>query len=210
MTKKAIQDSFQKITEIDVIMTINSGKCVVRTSIKLLWIKANIVDKRYLEACEDDIIKNKEDCYVCFKPGRHEECSKIFVQRQVEAEEKIQAAKKQEVISDRRFLAKYAVAGEYLSDQENSDYLDVKSFLETKINSKGHHYSSGKAFENENWWYIPYSFIGCVGYIVEKQSKDVYCLGSGAAVRYREYLNGGSLLWGGVFSYINGDIEANA
>lgn len=41
------------------------------------------------------------------------------------------------------------------------------------------HYDSKKVVEVENWWFIPFSWIGCAGFIVNKSDLYVNWLGSG-------------------------------
>ena len=43
-------------------------------------------------------------------------------------------------------------------------------------------YEPGNVIENESWWYIPYCWIGCAGFIVNKDDLYVNWLGSGLSI----------------------------
>ncbi len=43
-------------------------------------------------------------------------------------------------------------------------------------------YASDKVIETERWWYIPFTWIGCFGFIVSKDDLYVNWLGSGSAL----------------------------
>ena len=48
----------------------------------------------------------------------------------------------------------------------------VEKLLETKIDLEL------EPLETENWWYIPYGWIGCIGFIVDKRDEVILLLGS--------------------------------
>ncbi len=74
-----------------------------------------------------------------------------------------------------------------LDEAENilSNYLDHKPS-----------YDIDEVLENENWWFIPHEWIGVLGFIVEKESKKVFCLGSGL-----------HSIWNAVMQYMDGKVE---
>jgi hypothetical protein len=43
-------------------------------------------------------------------------------------------------------------------------------------------YDPAKVIETEKWWYIPYTWIGCAGFIVSKSDLYVNWLGSGVSL----------------------------
>ena len=167
------------------------------------------MDADYLRASECDLTKNQEDCCICYKPGRHQECSDIYVKREAQIKKDIEKNKERELKADIEFLAKYSITGAYIDETKlNQSYDKIKKYLNSKVGVSGHHYYEGKGFENDEWWYLPYGFIGCVGYIVEKDSLKIFCLGSGYAMKRVNEINGANLLWGGVLAYVDGEVDA--
>ena len=53
-----------------------------------------------------------------------------------------------------------------------------------------------QVLENENWFFIPHGWIGVLGFIVEKESKKVFCLGSGLRTA-----------WNAIESYVDGKVD---
>lgn len=56
----------------------------------------------------------------------------------------------------------------------------VKAFLQRDIE-----YDPQLLMESEFWWYIPHCWIGCSGFIVDKETGNVDCLGSGVSAEGR-------------------------
>ena len=62
--------------------------------------------------------------------------------------------------------------------------------------------------ENKDWWYIPVINIGCIGYIVVKESGDVYLLGSGlSSIYHRDGYRG---KWAALKAFVDGKVGSES
>jgi hypothetical protein len=46
----------------------------------------------------------------------------------------------------------------------------------------GHEFDASEALEAATWWYVPYGWIGCCGFVVEKRTGQVHQMGSNAGL----------------------------
>ncbi len=104
-----------------------------------------------------------EPCEVCGRDGAgdHSECHN---QAELRINELISAFQLRRVNTDNR--AEYERAVRTVS-QSAGQRVEV---------------DESQALEAESWWFIPAVWIGCSGYIVEKESEEVTALGSGLSL----------------------------
>jgi hypothetical protein len=56
-------------------------------------------------------------------------------------------------------------------------------------------FDSQEALEAATWWYVPYSWIGCAGFVVEKATGQVHRMGSNAGLDTYLWAQARGLLW---------------
>jgi hypothetical protein len=56
-------------------------------------------------------------------------------------------------------------------------------------------FDSRQALEAATWWYVPYSWIGCAGFVVEKATGQVHQMGSNAGLDTYLWAQARGLLW---------------
>jgi len=57
----------------------------------------------------------------------------------------------------------------------------IKNHIEKEGYQSELKYSELDLLESDRWWYIPYTWVGCNGFIVDKASEKVHWLGSSPA-----------------------------
>jgi hypothetical protein len=56
-------------------------------------------------------------------------------------------------------------------------------------------FDATEALEAETWWYVPYAWIGCCGFVVEKATGQVHQMGSNAGLETYLWAQSQGLLW---------------
>ena len=149
----------------------------------------------YKKEVEQEGLFGSGICEVCGKPGYHDACK-----------EKVEVAIAARDKEDKLLLNKYSISGSNGVDGPNTilSYKEacevLKQYVGDKLNAE-----DSEAIESKSWWYISHTWIGCVGYIVEKESKKVFCLGSGWAGIDKENIC--SAHWSGIKAYLDGKIS---
>ncbi len=135
------------------------------------------MDPEYVKlSSPDEFINPHGVCIICGEDGLHEACESEFCQ---EREARNDSIRKQELKlkeTEAKFLREYSVVKDY-------GIIDHKMFSKAKSSVKkrfplDHSYDSEKEIENLEWFFVPYFYIGCLGYIVVKSSFKIYPIGS--------------------------------
>lgn len=151
---------------------------------------------RYKAEFDDENIFGPGMCAWCGKKGYHDEC-------RIKAESTW--AKYQE--ADKSLLSEYSIKSAYGPSGIDGllSYDEAVSILE-KVTGHTLNCCVDNCIENERWWYIDHTWIGCIGYIVEKDTKKVFCLGSAWGQRDKTPFQ--KVHWCGIKAYVRGDIHA--
>ena len=142
------------------------------------------------------IIEKEEFCFICGKGDLpHPQCEPT------EEELKEQTANEIEMLREFSLSGRYGPSG-LSSELGYEEALEVfSSFFKDKIM-----FSEDEVIESADWWYFPQTWIGCVGYIIDKRTRKIFCLGSGLlggyfGTKYRSH-------WAGIKAYQDGKVES--
>ena len=133
-------------------------------------------------------IYNDDVCGICGKSGDipHTDCEN----------------KAQELAADYREKMMVMAKAYGISQTFGPSNLDSRMTLDDAVDILSQYldheltFDIQRVLENENWWYIPHGWVGVLGFIVEKDSKRIFCLGSGLRTE-----------WNAIESYLNGEVE---
>ena len=153
------------------------------------------MDREYLEYCQKDELTNPDGvCAVCEISGVHNNCEKQFVAERHLREQKYAESGIKNAEYDAAMLKQYSLSGDY-GCTNKAEFLNALTWLQKKY-PDAHSYDFSKIIESENWWFIPRFFIGRLGYIVEKESNEIFSIGSGHGD-----------VWDGIKCYLDGEIK---
>lgn len=144
-----------------------------------------------------------EESNICFSCGSgnlpHPECEPTKEQLEEQLEE--QRLYKKEMLREFSITGNYGPADLPTSLPYEQALEIFSSYFKGELS-----FSSSDVIENEKWWYFPQTWVGCIGYIVEKDTKLIYCLGSGIVSKYfdTEYYSH----WAGIKAYMEGAVNA--
>ena len=154
-----------------------------------------MIDK-YRAEVDDENIFGPGMCAWCGQKGYHEAC-------RIKAE--ATWAKFEE--SDKLLLDEYSITSGYGPSgiDETLTYDDAVSIL-ANVTGQTLNCSIENCIENEHWWYIDHTWIGCIGYVVEKETGKVFCLGSAWGQLDKTPFQ--KVHWCGIKAYLRGDVPA--
>lgn len=137
-------------------------------------------------------------CHICGEPGYHDTCD----QKELDIENEYRK-------NDVAFLARYSLHDSFgVQDSSRCSFnkaLDtLRSFL-----AQPPDFDEARVIEGAEWWFFPNGWIGIIGFIVEKDTNNIYPLGSGLAnIHFRnkeyEFVPG---YWVGIEQYLSGRLE---
>lgn len=147
---------------------------------------------------EDEFINPNGVCIICGSAGLHRECEKKFLLERDDRNKDIEKRVEANNVRERELLEIYSIDGKYGPSNKHSvlNYGDAKKLVE-KYDGFTHSYNESIVIENSDWWFIPYFFIGMRGYIIEKESRSVFPIGSGLGSH-----------WDGIELYTKGELPA--
>lgn len=94
--------------------------------------------------------------------------------------------------TDRALLDKYSINGCYGISDDRSKEFDTICMVLSKRLEQELNFDIEKIIENIKWWFIPHGGIGVMGFLVEKDTKDIFSIGSRARLELnaRAYWHG--------------------
>ena len=134
-------------------------------------------------------------CHVCGELGYHDECDI----RELEIESKIRYI-------DKLYVGKYAVNRQYgILDNNTDAYTKALKSLDSFLNQDPD-FDESRVIEGDSWWFFPNSWIGIIGFIIEKETGSIFPLGSGLAGYSGQYKYVPAH-WVAIEKYLNGEVE---
>lgn len=142
----------------------------------------------YIEEVDAENLFGSGIC-ACGKPGYHIECQQRLSKILNESDS-----------FDRSCIEKYSLTGEYgVVDSSRDSFNYACKYLSSTLKLTLD-YDEADVVEGDTWWFIPHGWIGVLGFIVEKDTGEIYVVGSATSEDYR-----GAAFWYGIDQYISGN-----
>jgi|TARA_B100000745_G_scaffold77308_1_gene46863 hypothetical protein len=148
------------------------------------------IEDWYRKEVDEDDVFGAGICS-CAQPGYHIECQWRILAIRAKFEE-----------SDKKLLKKYAVSEHYGVSKNNQEEFKLACKKLAERLQQKLEFDETKVIENESWWFIPHGWIGVLGFIVEKESDDIYIIGSRTEPEFDAYA-----YWHGIEWYSSGHGE---
>jgi len=113
-------------------------------------------------------------CEICGRSGRHSEC-----------EERARRRHDETLVADATMLRRHARFGDYgVHSADSARSLEVARLQLEDYLGRATSFDPARCVEGESWWFLPESWIGMIGFIVEKPTGAIFPLGSGIVGLY--------------------------